>query len=549
MVGREPRSRLVTKDPHRALRATLLGFGALAALFSGAFPPFTNPNEISRLQTVVAAVEHGTFAIDAVIPVLGDHEDKALSGGKTYSNKAPGLALAAIPVYALLRVAMPAPTGASDPIFWVLRFVTVSLVTLLALQRLGRRVARTDSASMPLVVCAVAFGTPYLFYARSFFGHAWTAALLFLSFDLLSGAGERGSARREAAVSLASGFLAGWAAISEYSVAPVALLLAVRLAAGRSWRRLALFGLGAAAPLLLLALYDRICFGSPWVLSSAREALPAYSQLAARGLFGFGPPSWRVALAYLVHPARGVVLFCPFLLWAIPGFLRWWRSRENRADCLLALSVTLLYFVMMTGYPNWHGGWSLGNRYLLPILFFPAVAIAYALKTPFSRGLFAVAVVFSAASHFLLTASWPFFPTNVALPAATGSFWFLQHGWFAPSLLGGSSWGPSAALVLAAAAVAWPLTLALQSAGPLSPRRPLCVLLGLAPLLTLLLRPPQLDFGGRLWRAAIFGAYSGQDPEREQLRAVAESASTESERRRSMDAERMYGRDGSAIPR
>ena len=249
-------------------------------------------------------------------------------------------------------------------------------------------------------------------------------------------------------------------------MAPVVLLLAVRAASGRAWSlpAAAFFALGLAVPLAVLAAYNAICFGSPWVLSSAREAYPAYSRLAGTGLFGFGPPDAKIAAAYLFHPARGLVLFSPFLLWAIPGFLRWWRSREDRADCVLALGATLVYFVLMTGYPNWHGGWSLGNRYLLPVVFFPALALCRALRSPLSRGLFAAAVVLSVGAHFLLTASWPYFPDNVPWPAATGSVWFLERGWVAPSLLQTVPGGAWIALALAAAAVAAALIVALRGA-------------------------------------------------------------------------------------
>lgn len=525
-----------------ALRWTLAGFGALAILFSGTFPPFANPNELSRLETVVAAADSRTFAIDRLLPTLGDHEDKAVAGGRTYSNKAPGLALAAIPVYRLLRLALPPPSNAAAPIFPILRFWTVTLVCLVALGRLGRRLMAQDNpATAPLVVVAVAFGTPVLFYARSFFAHAWTAALLFLAWDLLRVAESRRSVKRVDALLIAAGFLAGWAAISEYSVALVALLLCARAAANRAWRAAAQFALGAAVPVALLLAYDTVCFGSPWVLSSAREAYPAYSRLSATGFFGFGPPSAGVAAAYLVHPARGVLVFSPFLLWAAPGFVGWWRSKSNRADCVFALAASALYFGVMTGYPNWHGGWSLGSRYLLPVVFFPALAIGHALWTPLSRGLFASAVVWSVAAHLLLTSSWPHFPDNVPWPMATGSAWFLARGWIAPSLLHRIPGGPLAALALAVLAVAAALALSLRCALPMSPRPALALLLGVAPLAALLLRPPALTFGGRLWRASVYGAYSGRDPDRRELRDVALAASTPEERRMAAGAWRAYG--------
>jgi hypothetical protein len=531
------------ESARRASRSVVLGFAATCLLFTGVFPPFANPNELSRFQTVVSAVELRTFSIDEAIRSLGDHEDKAISDGRAYSNKAPGLALAGIPVYALLRLAMPPPeTGTSDPIFRVLRLLTVSALCLLALVRFGRRVAEgPNPAAAPLVTCAVAFGSGYVFFARSFFSHAWSAALLFLAWDLLREAAAPGTPRREAICRIAAGFLAGWASISEYNVLPVAVLLGLRAAADRRIRSVGLFALGAAVPLAALAAYDAACFGSPWVLSSAREAYPAYSRLAAKGLFGIGLPDPSVAAAYLLHPARGVLLFSPFFLWSVPGFLKWWRSGRGRADCALAAGATLLYFVAMTGYPNWHGGWSLGSRYLLPVVFFAALGIGHALATPLSRGLFAATVAFSVAGHFLLAASWPYFPDDVRWPAATGSLWFLERGWVAPSLLPGNAWGGVAALLVSAAACALPLALSLRAAGAMLPRPSLAAALGLAPLAVLLLRPPELPYGARLWRAAIYGAYSGQDPHREELRRVALSATSNEERRQARGAWAVYG--------
>jgi len=524
------------ESERRAGFAAAAGFFLLSVYFSGLFPPFGNPNEVSRLEAVYAFVELGTFSIDRAIPVLGNHEDKAVWRGHFYSNKAPGLAFAAIPVYRALRVFFPPPTSASDAVFVLLRILTVSLLFTVALARLAARLAPARGAAM--VVFAVAFGTPLLFYGRSFFGHAWTAALLFLSWDLVRCAEDRSGTSAADLLAAAAGLLAGWAAISEYTAAPLALLLALRTA--RGWPKApSLFAAGAAIPLLLLLFYDSACFGSPWVLSSAREAHGSFASLAGKGLFGFGPPSLRVAWDYLFHPARGLLLFSPFWVWAVPGFLAWWKAGDDRADAVFMTAATAGFFILLTGYPNWHGGWALGDRYLLPVVFFAAVGVARGLSSPFSRGLFAAAASFSVANTFLLTASWPHFWPELPWPAATGSLWFLLRGWTAPNLLSRLGW---LSLVPAAAVTATAGALALRAARPLSPRPGLTVTAGLVVFAATILRPPEADFDSRLLRAAIYGAYSGKDPEREELKSVVLSASTPAERRRAMAAWRLYGK-------
>ncbi len=535
----------VRDSARRALLFVVAGFSLVTIFFTGVFPPFRNPNELSRFQAVIAMAEYKTFAIDRPIATLGNHEDKAQSQGRYYSNKAPGLAFAALPVYEVLRLFLPPPSfGTGNAIFYCLRLLTVSLLCLLALARFGIRLGQLsgDERIAPIVTLAVAFGTPFLFYARSFFAHAWTAALLFLSWDLVRASEGPMRSSRAALFAAAAGLLAGWATISEYTVAPIAFFLLVRAAAGRSWKALLPFAAGAAVPISMLLLYQAICFGSPFLPSYAREAYPAYAELARRKLFGLGFPSPQVAWNYLFHPARGVLLFSPFLLWSLIGLVRWWRSGHERRDCLFAFASTLSFFLLLAGYPNWHGGWSLGSRYLLPALFFIALAIGHSLATPLSRGLFIAAVVYSVASHLLLTLTWTHFPIDLPWPAATGSAWFLSRGWVAENLLSSLWAGLAVALVVALATLAVPLALAIDAAPPSRPRTPIAFLIGLAPLIGLLWHSPEPPYGGRLWRASVLGAFSGKDLSREELRSVVREASTPEERKRAAWAWRIYGR-------
>ena len=533
----------------RARRVVLIGFAITTLWFTGVFPPFVNPNELSRFDMVYAVVEQGTFSIDGALPVLGDHEDKAASGGRVYSNKAPGLALAAIPAYRILRVAFEAPrSGSALLLVYLLPLTTVSLVSVVALARLGERLAVIAPRAGALVLLAVAFGTSYLYYARTFFGHVWSAALLFLAWDVLRVAEERERRGRANLVLFAGGLLAGWAFLSEYTVAPVVLCLVLRAGASGAWRRMGVFLSGTAVPAFVLLWYQAVCFGSPFTPSYAREAYPRYAELARQRFFGFGLPDPAILLDQLFHPARGVLVFSPFFAWAALGLYRWWRCREDRADCLFVLGSVVSLPLLLAAYPNWHGGWSLGSRYLVPVFLLAALAVGRALETPLSRGLFLAAAVFSIASHVLMTLTWPNFPLDVPWPAGTGSAWFLARGWVADHIGPGGPVGAILSGLLLSGAAALSLAACVRAAEPVASRALPPLLLGLAPLLLLLARPPQLDFSARLWRAAVYGKYSDRDPERLELRRAMEAASTPTERRRALGIWRDYGSGGPPVP-
>ncbi|MEO8430187.1 MAG: hypothetical protein ABI592_01675 [Acidobacteriota bacterium] len=538
------RSPAIEVSERRAGVAILAAFTLVSIVFTGQYRPFANPNELSRLQAVYAFVEDGTFRIDDAVLRFGSHEDRSLSAGHLYSNKAPGLTFAAIPVYRLLRVFFPRPTTPFDAIFVLLRILVVTPLCVLALARFHSRLLTRGARAPALVTGALAFGTPYLFYSRSFFSHAWTAALLLLALDLIQQAEEDGSRRRVGLLVFGAGLLAGWAAISEY---PLAILCALLLARSASRRKLGragragLFALGAALPLVLLLWYDTVCFGSPFVLSSAREASPRYAELARQGAFGFQAPSLKVAVAYLLHPARGVLIYSPFFLWAAAGFVRWRRARERRADWAFCLAAAALFFFAMTAYPNWHGGWSLGNRYLLPLLFPVGFALPYALGSPISRWGFAAAAVFSAGAHAILSSTWTHYPAELFWPAGNGALWFLSHGWAAPGILGDPPGWAIAALTISAVAAAAALVPSLAAAGLPYARTGLAVATGLAALALLLFAAPRPDFFMAVWRAEIYSGLSGRDPSREKLRALLATASTPAERRRAEQSWRFYG--------
>ncbi len=482
-------------------RVVLAAFAFQLVWFTGFFPPHNNPNELSRFEAVVAYVESGNFSIDETVRRFGDQMDKSVWNGRTYSNKAPGLIFAAVPVYRLLRVFFPEPRGGWSLVFVLTRFFTVSLICFLALARFARRLEAQASAMAGTVACAVAFGTNFLFYSRTFFSHAWTASLLFLAWDLIVTSEE--TSRWRSAFLLAAGLLAGWASISEYPAALVAVVLAARVGAGARGKQMsgaALFAAGAVPALALLAAYDAACFGSPWRLSSACEAFPAYAALARRPLLGFGPPTLAGLLGTLFSPRRGALLFSPFLLWSIAGWLSWWRSGRDRRDCVFTLAVALAVWLPITGYANWDGGWSLGMRYLLPGLFFAAMAIPRALETPLSRGLFLAAAAFSVALHTFASLSFAHYPNAIRWPVAAVSAWLLVRGAVAPNLGLFAGLSPWLSLLPAVVAVGAAFVVAVRRFPRTRPGVGMACALGVGALVAVLFLPAPVWPSDSVWR-------------------------------------------------
>src|SRR5205823_8838644 len=84
-----------------------------------------------------------------------------------------------------------------------------------------------------------------------------------------------------------------------------------------------------------------------------------------------------------------------------------------------------------SGYPNWHGGWNVGPRYVvsaIPFLLFPIAFARERIVTPILLGM-------SAATVVPLTLTFPFPDRALPLPWATLAWPLLRDGLVAPNLL------------------------------------------------------------------------------------------------------------------
>lgn len=406
-------------------------YGALALFVTPVFPHFLSPNEFSRWAVAASVVERGTFEISWLSPLLGPgFEDVSARGGRLYANKAPGLAAVAVPGYLAARPAAGPPAREGMRLsLTAMRLVGSTLPALL----LGLVFARTaerfggDPSRVAVSLFALLFATPLFAYGLLLFSHTLAAAGLFGAWAaLFIPAGPKSAARGEAL----AGALLGLAVVSEPPVALPAALLAACAAWRRGAARPVRIILGAAPFVAGLLAYNAACFGGPFEFSSGHEADPGFRALAASGVFGVALPSPARLLRLLADPSKGLFLLAPALLLglrALPVTARVLGRAASVALGLAPISLLLLY----AGYPNWHGGFTVGPRYLVPVLPFLVFPLVF-------RGggrLEAVLLGASAGAVALTTLVFPFVPSGFALPWGAFSLPLLVRGCVLPNVL------------------------------------------------------------------------------------------------------------------
>lgn len=148
-----------------------------------------------------------------------------------------------------------------------------------------------------------------------------------------------------------------------------------------------LAGLAVGVPVLI---YNHDSFGT-WISAG-------YGAEAGEGWTGPFPSS---LVAMLVSPFRGIFLWSPILLFALPKL---WRPEDGllpaRATRALALGA-IAFTVLMSFWWAWHGAWSPGPRMLSDTLPIFAIGLAYAAPSGagLRRRLFLAAAVWSLVVH------------------------------------------------------------------------------------------------------------------------------------------------------
>jgi len=402
-----------------AVRPTPYLYALLALLVIPIFPHFVSPNEMTRWATAAALVENRTFEITNLLPLLGGNafEDASEVDGHIYSNKAPGAALIGLPAYGLARMIAGPPLAATmrtTANAMRLLAATVPLLLLVwTMRRTAKRLGAPDER-IDLSVLALLFATPLFAYGLLNFSHALTAAALFGAWALIF------ADRHD----YAAGALIGLATISEY---PCAIAGVVLIAC--AWRRAPRIIAGGIPFALGLGIYNKLLFGSIFALSSGNERNAQFRSMAKEGLFGIGLPDPMTLIRLLFDPSRGLFVFAPILLVALIALPRARKALTTEGFLALVL-VPIALIIFYSGYPNWHGGWSVGPRYLVPAIPFLLFPLIFGVASIIEW----IALGASVAAVVPLSLTFPFPDRSFAAPWSTIALPLLRDGLVAPNL-------------------------------------------------------------------------------------------------------------------
>ncbi|MBT5378214.1 MAG: hypothetical protein HOK49_15080 [Opitutae bacterium] len=314
------------------------------------------------LRTAQALVEQGTFLIDPPDPDFAKVAPKIVDG-KIYSKYGVGLVIIFLPIVILSKGIALIP-GASESIttgflisFYNVPFAILSLCFFHKICIiLG---AKTRGATLATLILAI--GT--FFWKYTVTDYSEITQLFFLlgtAYYLL-----RGKGNDSVKASMMFSCLLLLKVVNIIIWGPCALYLILRHGGvnKESFHHLIRFGSIVFLTGLGLLLYNHLRFGTPWEtgysISGANFTLANFK---------------RDFLDYFISPQRGVFAFNPVLLVPLAFWPALYKAKRNEA--IFLISTIVLWFLLMASWVSYQGGWSWGNRLLLPIIPFLLIPVS-----------------------------------------------------------------------------------------------------------------------------------------------------------------------------
>jgi hypothetical protein len=404
-----PSARLRIGDRQLAIWLSLLTFATYAYFQAGG-----GWNQNSQFDLTRAIVERHTFSIDGYL----NTGDVSIVGRHVYSNKSPALSwIAAVPyaiLYASERGAGIDPTAIEAIEFnvYICTLLCVALPGALIawmLYRYGRE--KGYSTQWSALVALTGVLATHLFPYSTIFMLPVTSSALVL-FALIS--------PRD----VPAGLAVGTATSMNYLCAPAIVIFAL------TRRRKLPFLAGAVPPLILLAIYQKICFGSLFTPSLMKLPGRFLTKGATLGMFSF--PQLDAVYGISISSYRGLFYFAPVLIMAIGGAILWLREGQDRGELAAVVAIFVILFTINASFNGWDAGFGIGGRYLVPAI--PLLALAMLHLRGWLRPMFVVLAAISFAINFAATVVDPQPSGSIPRPLTQYIIPLLIHGHFSPDV-------------------------------------------------------------------------------------------------------------------
>ncbi|HKB46362.1 MAG TPA: hypothetical protein VKC57_01600, partial [Ktedonobacterales bacterium] len=213
------------------------------------------------------------------------------------------------------------------------------------------------------------------------------------------------------------GFFCALAVAAEYPSAPAALILffAYWLPRRRGSLRILL---GALPWALVLVQFHWSAFGAPWSTPYSHLENPTFVRDIAPGFMGISLPTLERIYGSLFSPYLGLLFWAPWIALAL-------APRRH-----VAFAVIAYYVLFQITHALWRSGWTVGPRYVTPLVPFAAICAAMMLRErprllPMFCGLAAAAI----AATGLASAVCQGFPLDVENPLREVVWPLLSHGY------------------------------------------------------------------------------------------------------------------------
>ncbi len=378
-------------------RTAAVLFALISSVYFATVAGITSSNDGSHYALVRALVDKRSFEISEYLEYT-ENQDYALRGDLRFSDRPPGTALLAAPLYAASAI-LPGPIAPirsrHDPdnprlIYAVLLPVIAASTTAIILFWILRAHFGLSQWVSVITTLAFAFGTMQWKYGSLLYSHVTSGlmvmgavAVALKSSNDFSRSSATEVATTVAAMNFALGFLLGASVLMEYTNVVFAVLVAVWWVAlpppqpspvgstptGEGtvrFRQLILFALGGLIPATFLMWYNTVNFGSPFALSTFHADTTRWPQNQSF-LTDFATPLWVGLPAMLFYGSdnQGLFWLAPVSLLGLFGLKGLWSHSRRQFVLIVGVftAMLLLFSTSTTFNPYTNDG-----RYITPFL-------------------------------------------------------------------------------------------------------------------------------------------------------------------------------------